>query len=136
MAAVSGITFLFIPNTGTDAVPIYTTAMAGGRSATLTMEMGQIDITTKDSAGWSESLPSTKSWSMDFDNLLTESDAAFTKLKTAITTAITWKFQIKTPAASTYTGTGILTSMKLEGGYEDALKISGTVKGTGILTIV
>jgi len=60
MASVSGVNFRFQVNTGTDVSPIYT-SFAGGRGATLTMDVDEVDVTTKDSSQWHQGLPNIRS---------------------------------------------------------------------------
>jgi len=132
MSAVGGVSFLFQVNTGTDASPVYTT-LAGGRGATLTMDVDEIDITTKDSANWHEGLPSIRSWSMDGDGLLLEDQATYDKLRNMFLNNTQLKVQILTPGNKKFTGKATLKSITIEGPHDDALSISYSVAGSGAL---
>jgi len=57
MAGVSGVTFLIQVNTGTETSPTWT-AVGGQRGATLNRSVDEADVTSKDSLGWHEGLPS------------------------------------------------------------------------------
>lgn len=132
MAAVSGVSYLFQVNTGTDATPVYTT-MAGGRGATLTLDVDEIDVTSKDSSSWHEGLPSIRSWSMDFEGLLLEDQNTYDKVREMYINNVQLKVQLLTPASKTFTGKATLTTLAIEGPHDDALTISGTVRGTAAL---
>ena len=69
MPSESGITFLLRVNTGTAGSPSYTT-IAAQRSATLNRSAETIDVTTKDSNRWTESIYGNREWSIDADAYL------------------------------------------------------------------
>ena len=133
MAAVSGVSFLFQPNTGTDGSPSYTT-MAGGRSGTLTLDVDEIDITSKDSNQWHEGLPSTRKWSLDFKGLLLEDQATYDAVRNAFLNNAQLRVRMLTPGGKTWTGKATMKSLSIEGAHDDAMQISGSFQGTGALT--
>jgi predicted secreted protein len=82
-------------------------------------------------------LVARRGWTIDFDGLFIYNDVAkkvllnhFSDQSPAAITAI-----VTMPDTATYTGECILTSMDFTGPYEDALTISGTLQGTGELTV-
>lgn len=132
---VSGATFYMQINTGTDVAPTYTT-MGGGVSASLNLSMDEIDITCKDSSNWHEALPSMRSWGMDFEALLEEDTTTYTKLIDAWLNGVKWKAQITTPSGKKFTGSCIVSSLTIDGPYDDKASFTGSLKGSGILTYV
>lgn len=133
MPAVTGVDFLIQVNTGTDTAPTWTT-VAGQQNATLKRKADEADITSKDSDGWYEGLPTIKNWSIDFDGLLVEDDAGYQALEDAYLNDKILQVQLLTPAGNKYTGKAYLTDFPIDAPYDDAATYSGTLQGTGPLT--
>ena len=133
MSAVTGVDFLIQVNTGTEAAPVWTT-VAGQQNATLNREVDDADITSKDSNGWYEGLPTIRNWSIDFDGLIVESDTGYQALEDAYMNNEILQVQLLTPAGNKYTGKAYLTDFPIEAPYDDAATYSGTLQGTGPLT--
>jgi TP901-1 family phage major tail protein len=132
MAAISGVSFLFQPNVGTDAVPSYAT-MAGGRGATLTMDVDEIDVTCKDSNLWHEGLPSTRKWSLDFKGLLLEDQYTYDVVRNCFLNQLQLRVRMLTPGGKSFTGKATLKNFSIDGPHDDAMSISGSFQGTGAL---
>lgn len=132
MPATSGASFLVKINTGTDASPVWTT-VAGQRDATLKMGIDEIDVTSKDSAGWHEGLPSIRNWSVDFDALLIEADAGQVAVEAMYLNKTQVKLEILTAAAVTYIGKATLTDLSYGMPNEGEATFAGTFTGTGAL---
>jgi TP901-1 family phage major tail protein len=115
-------------------VKIGSDSIAGQRNATLNMNADTIDKTTKDSAGWKESDPSFKSWSVDADGLLVETGSAYDALVTAFMAGNTVSAEVLMPSGDKYAGTAIITSFPISGPYQDDVTYSVTLQGTGALT--
>ena len=133
MPAVTGVDFLIQVNTGTEATPTWTT-VAGQQNATLNREVDEADITSKDSDGWYEGLPTIRNWSIDFDGLIVEDDTGYKALEDAYMNNEILQVQIVTPVGNKYTGKAYLTDFPIEAPYDDAATYSGTLQGTGPLT--
>lgn len=132
MAATSGVSFLVKINTGTDASPVWTT-IAGQRDATLNMSIDEIDITSKDSSGWHEGLPSIRNWSVDFDALLIEADAGQVAVEAMYLNKTQVKVEVLTVAGTTYIGKATLTDLKYGMPNDAEVTFAGTFMGTGAL---
>ena len=111
--------------------------MAETRNFTLHLTADTIDTTSRDSDWKRESLQGFQGWSIDFDGLFISGDPAKKCLmahwedRTFATVSV-----ILTDANSvTYTGEAILTDFSLDGAYEDAETASGSLQGTGALSI-
>ena len=105
---------------------------------TLEVNKEIVDITNLDSDGWKEALVDLKSFSISFDGVTTRTgtgdyeellvDMLATDTAVAVTIA-------DTAASTTISGSAFLTSMPLTGAVGDKQTFSGTLEGTGALTI-
>ena len=97
-----------------------------------------VDITNLDSAGWKEFLVDLKDWSISFDGIVTRTgtgdyeellaDMIATDTAVAITIA-------DTAASTTISGNGFITSLPITGAVGDKQTFSGSIQGTGALSI-
>jgi len=133
MPGVSGVTFLIQVNTGTETTTW--TAVGGQRGATLNRSVDEADVTSKESLGWHEGLPTIKNWSIDFDGLVIEDNTAYKRLETAYMNNEVLQVQVITPAGNKYSGKAFLTDFSIDAPYDDAMTYSGTLQGTGSLTL-
>lgn len=105
------------------------------QSFALHFSQSTIDVTSKDSDDWGDFLAGRKEWTIDFSGLYIYSDVAQKALvnhfvestPTALTVIVTM------PDGATFTGEAVLESMDFEGPAEEALTISGSLKGQGAL---
>jgi len=134
MPAVTGVTFLIQVNTGTESNPTWT-AVGGQRGATLNRSVDEADVTSKESLGWHEGLPTIKNWSIDFDGLVVEDDEAYKLLEAAYMESEILQVQVTTPAGNKYSGKAFLTDFPIDAPYDDAMTYTGTLQGTGPLVI-
>lgn len=115
--------------------------VAKAKSASVSLSMEPIDITSKDSASWKEQMAGQKSWSMSGDNLL-QFDAAsatyyrISDLQSALVsgTLVAVSFQTPTSGDNSLAGSGYFSSLELTGGVEEAATYSFSIQGTGTLT--
>lgn len=115
------------------------TAIGAATSHSLTIESDTMDVTTKDSAGWAEILPTLKSWSIDVEALLTFDETpkrAYDYLYDAFIarTELTVKFSSEVSGEDKYYGQAYITSAPIEAPMEDKVTYSVTFQGTGALT--
>lgn len=131
MGATTGVDFIIQvedpANSGT-----YIT-VAGQRGATLNRTLDLADVTSKDSDGWEENLPTIRHWSIDFDGVLVESDEAFAALEDAFNNATQVNVQMMTAAGNKYSGLATLTDFPIEAPYDAEATYSGTLQGSGAL---
>ena len=132
MPGVTGVAFIIAVNTGTEGSPVYTD-IGGQRSASLSLNLGESDVTSKDSANWSESLPTIRDWSVDFDGLLLEADAGYAELEDKFFNRTALQVRLTTAAANTYIGLCNLSSLSQDAPHDGEASISGSLKGTGPL---
>lgn len=115
-------------------IKIGTTVLGGQRNATLNRSAETIDVTTKSSNGWRESVASIKDWGVDCDGLLVENDTAYTSLETAYMNGETVTVEVGFPSGTKYSGTAIITDFPIEAPYDDNVTYSVSFQGTGALT--
>lgn len=108
--------------------------LGGQRGATLNRSAETIDTTSKDSDGWSESVPGMKSWSIDADGVFVTTDAAYTTLETKFLAGETIVAYIEFAGGKKYEGTCIITDFPIEAPYDDLATYSVSLTGTGVLS--
>jgi predicted secreted protein len=124
MPAVSGINF---------TLSVAASILGGQRNVTLNFNTDLIDVTSRDDNWWMTHLPGLRSWTIDFDGLYLEDDAAEQALEDAYMNHTALAVIVTTPAGNTYTGSAILTSYTFEGPYSAESVSSGTLNGSGAL---
>lgn len=130
MAGVSGISFLLAIY---DGVSTYNN-LGGQRNATLNLNAGEAETTSKDSSGWRDAILTTRDWSIDFDGILLEANTAFGDLEDAWLNNTSIQIQFATAAANTYAGTVNVSSLSYDTPYDGEASISGTLNGITALT--
>lgn len=128
-----GVDILLMANTGTDAAPVWT-AVGGQRNATLTEESETIDITSKDSAGATESDYGLYSWSVSADGVYTPNEAAYVALQNAMRNKTKIKVRIRENGVDALEGLALVTSRELDAPYDGEVTYSLELTGTGTLT--
>lgn len=107
-------------------------------NAQMSISVEMMGATTKDSAGWEESIPGRKSWSMSGDFFYTNliSSVEFNDFYAAIAnkTKLTVSFTTRTVGDDQYGGSCYVESAELSAGVEDNASYSITLKGTGALS--
>lgn len=117
--------------------------IAYGKSCSLSIKQGGMDVTSKDSLFWAQNLPTSKDWSVTCDGLvaLSSSKNAVMLMDTlTLGTKIIVKFATHVGATSVrtsgdiyYWGSAYVTSCDLTAGMDEPVSFSATFQGTGIL---
>ncbi len=110
-------------------------AFGHSRSFTLNLEANPIDATSRDSAGWSEFIIGTRSFTLDFEGLVDYADYIDPAwIKTAIDnqTKFLVKFTDNLAGGLVYNGYVYVSSMTIDAPVEDVVTYSGTLQGTEI----
>lgn len=113
------------------------TALAKETESTLSINVNNFEITSKDSGGWRELLPGLRDWSISGEGVLdfvaatgwdTLSAAALarTPLTILFTTAVTGDTE--------YTGSAYIETLEQGTPMEDKITFTFTLAGTGVLT--
>jgi TP901-1 family phage major tail protein len=130
--AVSAGSFLVKVNTGTDVSPVWT-AVGSQRDAKLSRSMATIDVTSKDSNNWEESLPDVRSWSIDANAMYVPDDTAYEALETAWENQALVEIMWEEANGDTFTGNAYITDFPKSAPHKDAVTIDVTFKGCGEL---
>lgn len=105
--------------------------IAAQRGGSITLEVDGIDITSKDNAAWSDILPGVKSWSLEVDGLIIESEQAQQKMLDAFFADTKVEVEVLRPGGDVFRGMAFVTSLPHEFGFEDAATFSATFTGAG-----
>jgi len=109
--------------------------LAGQQSATLNRSAETIDATSKDTEGfWKESLPGFKEWSLDCDGAFVENDEAYEELETLYLNSENAKVYLEFPSGTKYSGEATITDFPIEAPFDDLVKYSLSLQGSGALT--
>lgn len=120
---------LYINDGGTDK------PFGHSKSFTLNLEASPIDATSRDSQGWSEFIMGQRSFSMDFDGLVSfDDDINLEYLTTCIEnrTKLLVKFTNNLSGDLVYNGYCYLSGVSVSAGMEDVVTYSGSLQGTEI----
>ena len=132
MAVGTGVNFLVQVNTGTTASPTWTT-VGNQRTATTNLNTETVDITSKGNANWADTISTFRSWSIDLEGLMDESDSGYNLILTAFKNKVDVGVRLLTQAGATMTGTAVSSDLKLNLPYDDAAGYSVTFNGKGAL---
>jgi len=119
------------------AVTLGGTAVAHATECSLSLNQETIEVTTKDSSGMRELIPGLKSGSISISGLQEVAGSAGVKaLAGAMNTgaAVALVFDQVETSGEKWTANGILTSLELAGGTEDAPTYSASFELTGTIT--
>lgn len=122
MAKVAGVDVLVMVNTGESETPTFT-AVGGQKGATLNRSAETIDVTDKNSNGWSENMAGIKSWSLDCDGFVVLNDKALEKLEDAFENRTPVKVEMAI-GKKKYSGEGYIVDFPIEAPLDDAVTYS------------
>jgi len=132
MALVNGTNLvLYASDGGVDK------AFGHSRSFTLNVEANTIDATSRASAGWSEFIMGSRSFSLDFEGLVSyDDDINVEWLQTAVEnkTKFLVKFTDNIAGDLIYNGYVYISSLSVDSPNEDVVTYSGTLQGTEIFS--
>lgn len=110
-------------------------AFGHSRSFTLNLEANPIDATSRSSAGWSEFIMGSRSFTLDFEGLVDYSDDINVEwLEQAVENKTKFLVKFTTNLAGTlvYNGYVYISSLTIDSPMEDVVTYSGTLQGTEI----
>ncbi len=130
MGKVAGVDILILVDTGTSGTPAWT-AVGGQRGATLSESVDTIDMTTKQSGGYTEHEYGLASWTISADGLYVSDDTGYKALVDAMRQKKKLKVRWQEAGTDTYEGDCLVTSRDLEGPYDGEATYSVELQGTG-----
>jgi predicted secreted protein len=104
------------------------------RNVDLSLETKLSDITTRDSAGWSESEPAQKSWSVDVDALYVSTNTGLRTLLAAWINDTIVAVILYDEEGNAQTGNAYVKSCKRGEPQDDSVSLAISLQGTGALT--
>lgn len=119
------------------AVTLGGTAIANATECSVTLNQETIEVTTKDSAGNRELITGLKSGSISVSGLQEVSGSNGIKALTGTFNtgaAVAMVFTQTVSSGETFSASGILTSLEMSGGTEDAPTYSASFELTGAIT--
>lgn len=124
---------------GTDfGVYVGGTKVAHATSASVSWSMSVRDATSKDSAGWSESLEGMMEWSIEGEGLFAL-DASFgyvdLKALAVAREVLEIRFSSEASGDEYHTGSAFLVDLSADAGTEESMNMSFSFTGTGPLNL-
>lgn len=113
------------------------TLLAYATSHTLNVNVATIDVTNKDSAGWTDILPGLRDWSIDVDGFLaydSTTNAEYLYTLVSGRTRLMVKFGNNVSGDDYWHGYVYITSFTLSAPLEDGVTFSASLAGDGVLT--
>lgn len=109
------------------------TAVGGQKGCTLNRSAETIDVTDKNSNGWSENMAGIKSWSVDMDGFVVLEDTALEKLAEHFEQRKPVKVQLDMGGAR-YSGDAYIVDFPIEAPLDDAVTYSLSLVNASPLT--
>lgn len=113
-----------------------TIALGGQKGCALNRSAETIDVSDKNSEGWSESIVGLKSWSVECDGFVVLGDESLTEIHNAFDTRTAIDIEIKVGTgvnAYTYTGKVVITDFPEDYSQDDAVTYSLSLQGASPL---
>lgn len=113
------------------------TALAYSTSHTLNCNLATIDVTSKDSAGWTDILPGLRDWSIDVEGMValdSTTNAEYLYTLYSGRTKVMLKFSSNNSADDYWHGYAYITSLSISAPMEDKTTFSASFAGDGVLT--
>lgn len=110
-----------------------TKTVAYARDVELALDSDDIDVTTRNSAGWKEFLQGLKEWTLEIAQLYVSDDDAIQVLIDSWMNGTPVAIAIKDDADQGFDGTGYVKSLRFAQPLTDAVGIPATIRGTGAL---
>ena len=110
------------------------TVLGYQKNCTLSLESDSIDVSNKNSDGWSDFIPGTKSWTVSCDGQFAVEDAAQGDIIDAFKSNTFVDIEMKNEDDTIhYAGKAMITSLELEAPYDDVFAYSVEFQGKGEL---
>ena len=113
------------------------TKIGSATAHSLSISSETADVTSKDSAGWKEIIPTLKSFTIDIDALMAYDEThGYEVLNDALInrTLLYVKLSTELTGEEKWYGTVYITSLEQNNPMEDAVTYTASFEGTGVLT--
>ena len=102
---------------------------------TLEVNQESVDVTGLSDDGWRILLVDLKEWSLTFEGIVTKAGYEVLRNKLVNSDTTGTVSIVDSAASTTIIGAGFINSNPLQGSVEEKATFSGTIQGTGVLTI-
>ena len=112
------------------------TKVAKATSGSISLTHSPRDITSKDSAGWSESLEGLREWSIEVEGMFAfDATYGVVDLNAVLVAraAVTIRFSTEVSTDEYWEGTAIMGDLSADTGVEESATFSASFQGTGAL---
>lgn len=110
------------------------TAIAGARTDSITINNEPIDITSKDDAGWRTYLADAGVRSLDCEVQGVTTDSTFLALAVGTASALLEAYTLEVLGIGSFSGNFYLASFALTGEQADAVTFTATIQSSGAIT--
>ena len=104
------------------------------RNASLKMDGKEIDVSDKTTGGWDTTIVGNRSWAIDCEAILLDSDAGQDAIEAAFLAGTQVSVAIAAGAHGTYSGTASIVSLEMTGEKDDVSTMKISLKGASALT--
>jgi len=104
------------------------------RNASLKMDGKEIDVSDKTTGGWDTTIVGNRSWAIDCEAILLDSDAGQDAIEAAFLAGTQVSVAIAVGARGTYSGTASIVSLEMTGEKDDVSTMKISLKGASALT--
>ena len=104
------------------------------RNASLKMDGKEIDVSDKTTGGWDTMIVGNRSWAIDCEAILLDSDAGQDAIEAAFLAGTQVSVAIAVGARGTYSGTASIVSLETTGEKDDVSTMKISLKGASALT--
>lgn len=104
------------------------------RNASLKMDGKEIDVSDKTTGGWDTTIVGNRSWAIDAEAILLDSDAGQDAIEAAFLAGTQVSVAIAVGAHGTYSGTASIVSLEMTGEKDDVSTMKISLKGASALT--
>lgn len=133
MAKIKGKDIYVEVNTGTPETPVWT-KVGGATDATIDMSAEGIDVTDKDSAGWTESLIGIKSVEISSEHFMLDSDVGYSELEDAYLNDTVLDLQFTVATNKHFRGNFRVSKLSIKGPLKEAGTVSVSFSLSGALS--
>ena len=113
-----------------------TVPIARGKDVKLNASRGEADVSSRNGAGWKESLPGLAEWGVDASVVWVADEAGFLALQTAFTGGGIITADFVDAAGAGYYGNCTLTKWEVTQPLNGGVEVAMALKGCGLLNVL
>lgn len=110
--------------------------IAYAKDVTLDISVTEVDVTTRNSAGWKGYIPGHKDWTVTFDQLWVITNTGLIALRDSLLSGSILDVSILDDDGYGFEGEGFVNGLSLAQPLDDAVAFNGGIRGDGALAVV